>query len=367
MTVPAAPRNPSVTPGNGRVVFNWMSPLNSGTGGSAITSYQVSSDGGTTWVTASSNTSHTFTGLTNGTNYTLSVRAVNIMGGGAQANLTVRPSATATIPNAPRSFTATPGDRQVTLSWIAPSSNGGAAITSYQISRDGGVTWVTASSNTSHTLTGLTNGTSYSFHVRAVNSAGIGPAATVLATPATVPGAIRSFRVTPGNGQVVLNWINPLSNGGSAITSYQVSQDSGTTWVTASGNLTHTFTGLTNGTSYIFMVRAVNSVGNGGAASVPARPSTTQIVPTVPRSLVATPGDRQVTLNWIAPANNGGAPITSYLVSRDGGVTWVTSSSSTSHTFTGLTNGTSYTFNVRAVNRVGNSPTAAISSILVRP
>ncbi|MCL1903296.1 MAG: glycoside hydrolase family 9 protein [Oscillospiraceae bacterium] len=92
-------------------------------------------------------------------------------------------ASTPTPPGAPQSFAATPGNGQVSLSWSAPSSNGGAAITGYQVSRDGGTTWVTASTSTAHTFTGLTNGTSYSFRVRALNSAGEGTAASVTATP----------------------------------------------------------------------------------------------------------------------------------------------------------------------------------------
>ena len=89
----------------------------------------------------------------------------------------------ATTPNAPRNFTATSGNGQVTLAWTAPTSNGGGAITRYEVSSNGGATWVTASSSTNHTFTGLTNGTSYAFRVRAVNSAGNGTVASATATP----------------------------------------------------------------------------------------------------------------------------------------------------------------------------------------
>jgi uncharacterized repeat protein (TIGR02543 family) len=91
-----------------------------------------------------------------------------------------------TVATAPQTFTATPGDTQVALSWTAPASDGGAAISGYEVSGDNGSTWVTASSSTSHTFTGLTNGTEYTFKVRAVNSAGNGAEASAVATP-TVP------------------------------------------------------------------------------------------------------------------------------------------------------------------------------------
>ncbi len=92
-------------------------------------------------------------------------------------------SSAATVPTAPQSFTATPGDAQVALNWTAPESDGGAAISHYEVSSDNGATWVTASTNTSHTFTGLTNGTEYTFKVRAVNSVGSGAEASATATP----------------------------------------------------------------------------------------------------------------------------------------------------------------------------------------
>ncbi len=88
-----------------------------------------------------------------------------------------------TAPSAPQNFTATSGDGQVALSWTAPASDGGAAISHYEVSSDNGSTWVTASASTSHTFTGLTNGTAYTFKVRAVNSVGSGAEASATATP----------------------------------------------------------------------------------------------------------------------------------------------------------------------------------------
>ncbi|MCU0299856.1 MAG: fibronectin type III domain-containing protein [Candidatus Nanopelagicales bacterium] len=89
-----------------------------------------------------------------------------------------------TVPGAPTGVTGTPGDQQVQLSWTAPIDTGGADITGYRIEQStGGGPWTeavanTASTTTSHLITGLTNGTAHTFRVHAINAAGIGPAST---------------------------------------------------------------------------------------------------------------------------------------------------------------------------------------------
>ena len=283
---------------------------------------------------------------------------------------TVRVRIPATVPGTPQGFTATPGDAQVALNWSAPASDGGSTITKYQVS-DNGTSWTDVTSGTSYTFSGLTNGQSYTFEVRAVNGVGNSAAATTTATPqaaAAVPGTPQSFTATPGDTQVTLNWSAPASDGGSPITKYQVSDDSGTSWTDVTSGTSYTFTGLTNGQSYTFEVRAVNGVGNSAAATATATPQAAAAVPGTPRSFTATPGDTQVTLNWSAPTSDGGSPITKYQVSDDSGTSWTDVTSGTSYTFSGLTNGQSYTFEVCAVNGVGNSAAATtVATPVVAP
>lgn len=87
------------------------------------------------------------------------------------------------VPEAPTELKAAAGDKKVNLSWKAPNSNGGAAITKYEVSRDNGSTWMDADTDTGHSFDGLTNGVTYTFLVRAVNSMGNGTAAEVKVVP----------------------------------------------------------------------------------------------------------------------------------------------------------------------------------------
>jgi len=135
------------------------------------------------------------------------------------------------LPDAPSSLSATAGNAQIALAWTAPSSSGDSAIISYTVeytpSGGSAQTVSTGSTGTSYTLTGLTNGTSYSVRVRAVSASGNGDySASVTATPyiATVPGAVQiawaGFGC--GNGDFCAFWTAPSSDGGSPITGYRI-------------------------------------------------------------------------------------------------------------------------------------------------
>jgi hypothetical protein len=127
-----------------------------------------------------------------------------------------------------------------------------------------------SSSSCSFSSTGLDG-----YGVRAIVTPGYGTAATKTWTlvVGSTPGAPTSVSGSAGTGQVSLTWSAPASNGGKAITDYtiQYSSDSGSTWTTfsktASTATSKTVTGLTNGTSYIFRVAAVNTIGTGSYSS----------------------------------------------------------------------------------------------------
>jgi predicted phage tail protein len=220
---------------------------------------------------------------------------VNAAGAGAfsAASNAVTPAAP-TAPGVPTMGNATAGSTNAIVRWTAPASNGGSAITRYEVQVLNGATNApvgalrTAAANaTQLTVTGLTNGTAYRFRVRAVNTIGASAfsANSNVVTPATVPGAPAS--VTGNSGAVggalttAISWTAPANNGGSAITGYQVTRqrlnangtDNGTPTVSThlSTARTMTFTapaGVPANTRYRFTVQAVNAIGTGTGTSV---------------------------------------------------------------------------------------------------
>ena len=380
---PGAPSSLVATGGDGEVTLDWGAAAPNG---DAVTLYQyryLTTGNYSGWSTVSGGGSArnvTVPSLTNGTLHTFQVRARNGAGDGTASEATATPTAATTEPGAPRSLNASAGDGRVTLSWLAPSSDGGAAITRYEYRYKTTGTypanWTNAGGSTARSVTvsSLTNDTPHTFQVRAVNSAGPGTASEVIATPTTAttePGAPRSLNASAGDGRVTLSWLAPSSDGGAAITRYEyrykTTGNYPVNWTTVPGSnattTSYTVPSLTNGTLHTFQVRAVNSVGAGTASSeATATPTTTEdredepttSVPGAPRNLSAVGGDGQVVLTWDAPSSDGGAKITDYEYRIDGRGRWISIGSTlTTHTVTGLVNGREYTFQVRAVNRRG--------------
>ncbi|TAL70318.1 MAG: fibronectin type III domain-containing protein, partial [Bacteroidetes bacterium] len=135
----------------------------------------------------------------------------------------------ATPPTAPTIGTATAGNAQATVTFIAPASDGGSAITGYTATSSPGGLTGTAGSVSPITVTGLTNGTPYTFTVTATNANGTGPASSASnsITPSAVPGAPTIGTATKGNAQATVTFTAPASDGGSAITGYTATSSPG--------------------------------------------------------------------------------------------------------------------------------------------
>lgn len=170
------------------------------------------------------------------------------------------------VPAAPNMVFATRGNGQVSVSFTAPANDGGSAITNYTVtSSPGGFNALAASSPI--VVTGLANGTPYTFMVTAtnINGTGLASATSNSVTPATTPGIPTDVSVISGNRQASVIFSTPASNGGSAITSYTVTSSSGG-FITIGESSPIAVTGLTNGAAYAFTVVATNNVGSGASS-----------------------------------------------------------------------------------------------------
>ena len=323
-----------------------------------------------------STVSHIEDELTNGDEYTFQIRALNRSGAGPASD-----GASATPlgkPVAPSGLNADAGDGQVTLSWTAANADATRApVTRYEYNTDGGTTFMSipdsGPSTDNYTVLGLTNLTTYTFAVRAVNVIGEGPSATKDATPASVTPAAPDLSATAGDTQVKLEWADPND---SSIDKYQYSTDGGTGFIdidaddidySVANTIGYTVTSLTDGTrltndtEYTFHIRAVDNQAlqpYGDASDVTATPAGT--LPDSPLNLAAEPGHEEVRLSWGDPDD---ASIDKYHYSIDG-VTNSTniSADATTYTITGLTNGTTYTFQIWAENATGVGPASAIDA-----
>ena len=192
----------------------------------------------------------------------------------------------------------------------------------------------------------------------------------------TPPGAPASLTTMPGDTRVVLTWSAPADDGGAPVTGYEYRSAAGTSvpedtpWQSAGLSLERTVAELTNGQQYAFEVRAMNSAGPGAAARAAATPLG---VPTAPESLTATAGDGEVVLEWAAPADDGGSPVTGYEYRYAAGqavpedVTWRDAGTELTATASGLENETGYALEVRARNRVGPGEAAVTTATPILP
>jgi fibronectin type 3 domain-containing protein len=257
----------------------------------------------------------------------------------------------------------------VTLTWSPPASDGGSQITAYKIYRgtaSGGEVFVdTASAGTGYVDNNVANGTTYFYKVSAVNGLGEGALSNeksaTPAVPATVPDPPILNPPGAGDRSVTLTWITPGS-GGSPITGYRIYRGTASgagTFHAAVGTVdTYTDTAVTNGTTYYYVVTAVNGVGESGPSQ--ERPAMPVAVPSAPTLTSAAPGDATVALAWSAPLSDGGAPITAYTLYRSAGggpetLLATVDAFVTTYQDDSAANGTTYAYRVAAVNVAGES------------
>jgi alpha-tubulin suppressor-like RCC1 family protein len=359
---PGAPGEVTAVGGDAKAVVSWSAPTENG--GSAVTSYTAtSSPGGKTATVLAPATSVTVPDLTNGTEYTFTVVATNA-GGDSAASAPSAAVLVARAPDAPNGVTGVGANQRVSLTWIAPVSDGGSPVTQYTVTASpGGASVTVAAPATSATVTGLTNGTSYTFTVVATNAVGdsaASPASAAIQAIQTVPSAPSGVMAENTNASAQVQWTAPSDDGGSAITLYTVTASPGGITATAAPPATRlTVTGLTNGTTYTFSVVATNDTGD----SASSEPSDAILVADDPPTGLTYSTNPANYKELVAITPNtpsiGGGPVVSYSVNPP------LPSGLTLNAGTGVISGSPTTFELRTIHTItatntGGSTTAQL-------
>lgn len=398
----------SATPGNGSATVKFTPPA---LDNASITSFTITANPGGQNCVSTTSFPCTVTGLTNGTSHTFTGTSTNPYDT-SPASTQSAAATPRTVPSAPAAGNASAGNAatgnaSALVSWTAPASNG-APITSYKVTSSPGAKTCT-SATTSCTVSGLTNGTSYTFTVTATDAAGAGSpsAASAPVIPATVPTAPAGVTATldtsnsnnyswysigftqgAGNG-------SPITQNSVTVTDLTNSHVLGPVAYAAGSPIEVAYANTADGTStgavvasrgdtLHFTVTVTNIVGT----STPSTAITAVLpvwTPLAPTGVSASAGDTAAAASWTAsynppsapaiasyivtdgtgdtctataPASDGCSPVTGYtvvVVDQTTSTTTVVAGSSSLATVTGLTATDSYTFSVYATNVVGNS------------
>jgi len=342
-------------------------------GGSPITDieYQVGSG---PWISSGGTSSFFIDGLTNDQEYGIRIRAVNAYG---ESDPSSSKQDTPTLITVPEAFAV--GDWDLndteeggTLSVIINQLpfNGGSPITDVQYRVDSGL-WVSTGGVSSFDISGLTNGVQVSVVLRSENIKGVSDISDVkdgTPTLVTVPSAFGPFdwnvEDTFAGGQLTVNILSLPDSGGATISDIEY-QVSGGSWISSGGTSTFNIDGLTNGTSYIIRIRAVNAVGSGPQSGAKSETPTLVDVPATfdvgDWDLVDTGVGGELLVNIHQLPNPNGAEITDVEYRVDGG-SWVSSGGIISFEITGLTDDVEYDVELRAVNSEGEGPGSDLKS-----
>ena len=277
------------------------------------------------------------------------------------------------IPSAPTITSVIPGDKTAIVSFTPPIDNGRSPILKYIVYQYPVATGQTVrtieGTSSPITISGLVNGVSYSFKVKAVNLLGEGLFSNQSETivPQGVPSKMVQPTVTAGDASVTLTFTIPLSNG-SGITKYIVSQYPAVNNVIRTieynfGQSPITVTELTNGKTYNFSIKAVNGIG-AGEDSFLSNSVTPLGPPSIPRNIQVTRGNQNIVVNFNPSQSTGGSQIKQYNVqykpvssiTAPSQITVIpptqtTQATTLSATITGLQNGVEYNVQVNATNK----------------
>ena len=278
-------------------VTNWLS-VTYGNGlfvavaGGGTNRVMTSTDGAS-WTPQTAAAANTWTGVTYGGGMFVAVASTGT------SNRVMTSGTFTAAPGAPPIPTAVAGSSAAT---VTVSAGSGGAPASYVVTavEDNSKSCTVTGAAGSCEISGLTNGTSYSFTATATNISGTSAPSlgSNSVTPAAAPDAPTSLDATPGDGSASIAFTLGADNG-AAITNIEYSTDDGATWRTRLGPATSplAITGLTNGTAYQVKLRAINSVGNGTPSSA------VSVTPAAAPAPTPTPSNKFVTLPTAATSS----------------------------------------------------------------
>lgn len=388
--VPDAPDAPSITPGNGSLDISWTAPA-SNNESIDLYEYEVYDTLGAAVVDSGTTSSltHFSSGLNNGVNYDVRVRAQNAAGWGSWSSVTTS-SPTTVVPDAPDAVSVDAiGYTTASVSWGAPALDGGEDIDYYELrygaSDADTATWTTYTTadgvTLSHDITGLVDAVQYSFQVRAHNAVGFGPWSLVTndttadQTWSATLEAPESLSVNIGdtvnlNGMVETNDATDAISGALKLDGVDLVTAEGTgsatlstSWVpTEAGDFDVTVVaydshGTLMSTSTLYTITVASSEeGSSEPTPTPSDSAPAVVAPSVVTNLTGSASGSTVTLSWGAPEWNGGDANMSYTVSGDGGSTTTANTLVISNVSAG-----SHTYAVTASNSAGSGPAASVT------
>ena len=353
--------------------LNWSTPVDNAY---PISGYKIeqSTDNVTFTViiadTASTAVIHTVTGLTPQTDYYYKISAINSLGTGSASTSVI--GTTFDVPDTITDLSGTASATAITLTWSAPDDND-SAIVSYQLQVESFTTpgnWNTISSNiqtTTYTHSSIVDNLQYKFRVFATNAIGQSNASNT-ATVWTFPTAPIGITATAISGtEIDVTWTT------TAGLTYKIEHSTdNVTFSTEADPATTPYTdsGLALDTIHYYRVYAVNPSGTSPASVVVS--ATTFDYPSQPLNLILTPTATnllEITLNWSAPSDLGGTPLTNYYVERSvDNITWgalaTITPSTTSYVDSTLAIATTYYYKVIAENSVGKDPVNGYSAVV---
>jgi len=364
-TPPATPTGLAATPGDGQIVLDWNDNSESDLDHYEVFRSTTPSGAYGLAIASPTASSYTDTAVENGTTYYYVVKAIDSSENVSTATTEVSATpADTTPPDAPTGLEATAGDQSVSLNW---DDNDEADLVGYLVYRAAdGTTFILLNSEPVPSSSyldedSLENGITYTYKVKAVdevpNESGFSTSDTAMPVDATPPPPPTGLALTAGDRQVELEWDDSTAADFAGYKVYRsTTSESGYVQIATLTSPNYLDTGLTNGTTYYYVVAAFDEVPNLSGYSDEESATPEDVTPPVaPTGLSATGGDQMIVLDW---DDNGEDDLVDYRVWRSttsgSGYAAIATVSESLYVDSGLTNGTTYYYVISARDEVPN-------------